>query len=215
MQGELPARLGVLLRRFARRLHGIVGNPGQLGLVFDDQTKIVGRIEQVFLEPGGQRRQLLLDRLEARLFVLGQFRAAQPEIAHFVVDDFLARGGQRFECRGAAQGLEFPKQRQVLRQVGVVGGDLGQILVVHLAQLRAVHHRIQVRNLAPGARQALVGIFQRLHETVPARYPRFCRQPAHQSAVFRQQGIHRRRDVFGFDFGETGQAGKVEQRIHG
>ena len=63
--------------------------------------------------------------------------------------------------------LVFLKQRQVLRQLGVILGDFGQIRVVHLAQFRAIHHHIEMTNLTPRARQMFIGVFKRLHETAP------------------------------------------------
>jgi hypothetical protein len=103
----------------------------------------------------------------------------------------------------------------VLAQFGVVLGDLGQVGVVDLPQFRAVQHRMQVGDLAPGPGQALVGVFHGGDEGLPGGRRGGAAQGFHQGAVLAQQLIHGGRDVFGFDFAVAGQAGEIEQRVHG
>ena len=82
---------------------------------------------------------------------------------------FLPGGRQLRELRGILQRLVLLEQRLVLAELGPVLGDLRQVGVVDLAQLRVVHHRVQVRDLAPGAAEALVRVLERRDELVPGR----------------------------------------------
>src|SRR3990167_10375387 len=65
----------------------------------------------------------------------------------------------------------------------------------------------------PRARQPLVGIFHRHDEALPGRRLTVAEPPRNQRAVFCQQLIDRRRDMFGFDLREARQTGEVEQWI--
>ena len=107
VQGELPARLAIGLgRRFHHGQH-VVRHAGELGGIVDIQREVVGGVEQVFLELGGQLRQFFLHLHEAGLLVGRQLGAAEAEIAQLVVDDLPARGGQRGEIGRAFSALNL------------------------------------------------------------------------------------------------------------
>ncbi len=111
-------------------------------------------------------------------------------------------------------GLVFAKQREVLRQFGVVLGDLGQVGVVHLAQFRRIHHHVEMADLAPGARKVLICVLERLHEIGPRRRRSVAQKLGGQRPISRQQFVHGGSDMFGFDLRKTRQSGKIKQRIH-
>ena len=66
----------------------------------------------------------------------------------------------------AAQRLVLVEQRLVLPELGLVDGDLRQVRVVGVAQLGRRAPRAGA-HLAPGAREALVGVLERRDEVVP------------------------------------------------
>ena len=72
--------------------------------------------------------------------------------------------------------LNFSEQREILSQLGVILGDLRQRRVINLAQFGAVHHRVQMPDRPPGARQAFVGIFHRHDEILPGGLRIVCQQ---------------------------------------
>jgi hypothetical protein len=106
------------------------------------------------------------------------------------------------------------EQGQVLPEFGIELRDLRQILVVHLAQFRTVEHRMQMRHLAPGARQTFIRIVHRLDKCGPGGGR--CRVGGEGGGgpALRQQFINRHGDVFGFDLAVTRQTGKIEQGVH-
>ena len=98
----------------------------------------------------------------------------------------------------------------MLAEFGVVLGDFWQHGVVRFAQLRTVHHRIQVADLTPSAMQAFIGVFQRPDKIIPDRCCGFCRESRDECAIFFQQLVNCRRNLRGFEIGKTGQARKIE-----
>ena len=83
--------------------------------------------------------------------------------------------------RRGADRLELHVQALVLRQLGVVLGDLRQVGVVDLAQLGAVHHRVQMRR--PGPRRATAA---RWHRRAARRSrPRSAHRPRRRAAPAR------------------------------
>lgn len=113
-----------------------------------------------------------------------------------------------------AQRLESCIQAFVLAEFGVVLGDLWQCRIVSLAQFRAVHHGVEMADLAPGAVQAFVGVFQRADKVVPVRRCLVGGDACDQGAVFRQQLVNGRCNVGGFELGKAGQTREIEQGIH-
>ena len=157
-------------------------------------------------------RELFLDRGVARLLVRRQLGAAEAEIAQRVLDDAFWRAVESVcEFGEAASALYFSNKRLVLAELGPVLRDLRQVGVVRLAQLGTVHHGVQVRNLAPGAADALVRVLQRRDEIVPGR----ARSSAALDgrAAVGEQLLHRGRDVLGLDLREARQPGKVQEWI--
>jgi hypothetical protein len=87
-----------------------------------------------------------------------KLRATQAKIAQFVFHDALARRIQESVGGRRLQRLEAFEQLLVLRQLGVVLRDLGQVFVVDFTQFRRIHHRVQMANLSPGPHQLLIGV---------------------------------------------------------
>ncbi len=215
LQGEFPAAGTGRFGRGARGFQYVLGNAGQLVLVVDDERVVVGGVEQVFLELGRQPGQFLLQVEETRLPVVRQFGAAETEVAQLVVDDLPARVGKRGVVGPRLQRLEFLEQTLVLAELGKVDGDLRQVGVVGLAQFRGVHHRMQVRDLAPGAAELFIGVIERGDELLPVGFGGLRHRVFDRGAAFGQQLIDGGRDVFGTDVGKARQAGEIEQGVHG
>ena len=215
MQGEFPAVDTGLLRDFAGRILGVVGQAGQHHFIGDHLAKGVGGVEQVFRELGGQLRKLFHDRLVARLLVFRQLGAAEAEIADFVIDDLPAFGAQRGVFRAGLEGAVFVEQLQVLSEFGVEARYLGQHLVVGLAPGRHIVDRVQVTDHAPGTAEAFQPVGQRTGEVGPSGRGAIVRQAFDQRTAVGEQGFDGGFDVFRLDQVEAGQVGEVEQRIVG
>ena len=100
-------------------------------------------------------------------FRLGQFGAAQAEVAQGVLDDLFARRRQGGVGGAGADRLVFGEQRFVLGQRGPEFGHLGLVVVVGGAQFGRVHHVVEVADHAPGAAQLFGRFFERDDEIVP------------------------------------------------
>jgi hypothetical protein len=109
------------------------------------------------------------------------------------------------------QRLVFLEQRLVLAELGPVLCDLWQVRVVRLAQRRVVHHRVQVRDLAPRAADALVRILERTDEFVPAGF-RVQRCGGSRPSIG-EQLLDGRRYVLGLDLLELRKTGKIKQGV--
>ncbi len=213
VQGEFPACLAIHFGGLTRHLQCIGGNARQFGFVLDKEGKRIGGVEQVFLEFGGESGEFFLNGLETGLFLCRQIGAAEDEVAQLVFHDLFLRRSQRRKYRRSLERLEFVEQALVLRQVGIKGGEVGQVGVVDLAQFRPVGHGVEVGNLAPGTRKLLVGIFHRAHEIFPFWRCGVGYQLLYQRAVTGDQLFHRRGDMRRLDIGKARQAGEIEQRI--
>src|SRR3954469_19058449 len=97
MQREFPAFATGRLRRFMRGLEHIRRYAGQLRWIGYDMRERVRRIEQVVAEAGGNLREAFAYRHETCLLVVGQFGAAQSEVAQLIFDDALLCDRERFE----------------------------------------------------------------------------------------------------------------------
>src|SRR5207244_1295660 len=208
---HLPAALAVLLCRLARRVEHVGRNAADAFLI-DHDGKRLGRIEQVLGEAAAGARQLFLDGGEARLFLRRQLGAAQAKVAQRILDDALSRLGQGGKLRRGGERLVLVEQCLVLAELGPVLRDLRQVGVVHIAQLRAVEHGVQVRHLAPGAADAFVRILERRDEAFPGHQR--TRDALDGGAAFGEQLVDRRRDVLGFELRESRQSGEVQEWIH-
>ena len=206
MQRELPARLAVLLRRFARRGQHVRWDAGDARLIDHDRERL-GRIQQVFREAAAELRELLLDGGEARLLAGRELRAAEAEVAQRVVDDPAPRGAERRIFGRVRERLVFVEQRLVLPEFRPVLGELRQVGVVRLAQLGTVQHRVQVRDLPPGAADVLVRVLERRDECVPGDRRR--EHALDGGAAFGEQCVYRRGDVLGPELREARQSGEI------
>ena len=212
--GFVLTRLTLCLRRFARRVLHVLRHAGQALLVLDKKRKRIGRIEHVFRKFGTQFRQFFGNRLEAKLLVFCQIGTGQSEVAQLVVDDPAPRNGQKSESRCGFQRFVLAEQREVLAQVSPVFADLRQVVVVGVAQFRAVDDGVQMAHRAPGARQLFIRVFERRDEIVPG-VAAVGSDLCDGRAARRDELIHRRCDVSGVDFGEARQARKIQQRVGG
>jgi len=97
---------------------------------------------------------LLLQRLEARLGVVGQLGTAQPEVAQLVVDQAAPGGLERRMLGSRGKRLVALEQTPVLAELGEERGDGGQVAVVGVAQRRRADDGVEVRGRAPGALEA-------------------------------------------------------------
>ena len=183
-------------------------------LVLDEKRKRIGRIEHVLRKFRTQFRQFFGNRFEAKLLVFCQIGTGQSEVAQLVVDDPAPRDGQKSESRCGFQRFVLAEQREVLAQVSPVFADLRQVVVVGVAQFRAVDDGVQMAHRAPGARQLFVRVFERRDEVVPG-VARAGGDLRNSRAARRDEMIHRRGDVFGANVGEARQGGKIQQRVGG
>jgi hypothetical protein len=173
----------------------------------------VGGVEQVLGELGGELGLLFLDFLEARLLRVGQLGAGEAEVAQRVLEDALAHRRQGGELGAVVQGLVLLEQREVLPDLGIEARDLGQHRVVGLAPLGHVEHAVQVADHAPGAAEALAGLFHRCDEAVPARGRGVGGEAFDERTILVDEAADRGLDVLGPDVGEARHAGEVEQGI--
>ena len=178
MQDELPSGPAVLLRCRARGLEHVVRDPGERRALLDVHREGVGRIERVLGELGRELRRLFLDFGVALLLLGRKLRPGEPEVADLVLDDLLLRARQPFELGSGAQRLVLLEEGEVLPERGPVLHDLRLVLLVRLAQLRRVEHRVQVADDAPGAPEPLVRVLERLRETRPGRRRLGLREPS-------------------------------------
>ena len=169
LQRELAPFAAVLRGRRAGCLLEILGQARQFRRVAHVLGERVGGIEDVFLEAGAQCGKLFLQRLEPCLVAGRELRAAQAKVAQAVVDEAPARGAERGVGRGGTQRLEPLVEPLVLALLGEILRHARQGRVVRIAKRRRVDHVVEVCHLAPGARQALVGVLDRLNERVPCR----------------------------------------------
>ncbi len=167
VQGELPAALAIGLRRLGRRFEHVLRDALHFIGIHDEVGKGIGGIEQVVAEPRGQRRELLRELHVAGALGLGQLGAAETKIPQLVLQDFFLLDSESLELRRSTQRLEFPEEPLIGRQLREVLREFREVAVVGVAQLRAVHHGVQMPDLSPGTVEALVGIVQGPHETLP------------------------------------------------
>ncbi len=210
VQRELPPVLAVFLRGLARRLQDIVWNSTNPRFVDHDRICVRG-IQQIFRKLRRKPGELFLNRGIAALLVRGQLGAAQAEVAQGILDNLLPRRAKRGKLARLVQRLVFLEQRLVLAELGPVLRDLRQVGVVGLAQRRVVHHRVQVRHLAPGAADALVCVLERPDEIVPVGFR--AQRGGGGGAAIGEQLLDRGRYVLGLDLLELRKTGKIKKRI--
>ena len=170
---ELPAVAAVGLRALARFRHDVVGNAGELARVVDVERLLVGGVEHVVVERRRQRRELLLDRLEARL---PRRRAARRRPA----GSREARCRRRWRCaassdakaRDAASARYFAYSRSSWPSSAWNDADLRQVAVVGVADRRRVDDRVHVAQRAPRAVEPVERVGDRLGDGRPRRRAR-------------------------------------------
>ena len=214
VQRELPAGLAVGFGGGARGGHDVFRKAQEFLLGRREMRECVRRVEHVVAELRRQFRQAFGDGLEAGLGGGVQLGATEAEVPQAVVDDALPRGRQRTERGAGAKRLVLAIEPLVLRQLGAVLRELRQVRVVDLAQRRAVHHGVHVRDLAPGAIETLVGILEGLDEVVPRGFGDVGRDAIDERAVLREELVDGRGDEPGGEFGIARQVGEIEQWIH-
>jgi hypothetical protein len=128
-----------------------VRQPGELGLVGQEQLEGVRRVERVVREAGVQLRELHADLLHALLRVGRQVGAGAAELAQRLLQVAPSHAAQRPGLVGLREFAHRAPEPVVQWQLRVESRELGQDGVVRLAQLRRVHHRDQVRDRADHA----------------------------------------------------------------
>ena len=213
VQREFPAGIAIGFGRGARVGEHGIGHACQLVPVGDVERPIVGRIEHVVVESRRQLGQLIVDGLEARLFARGQLGAAQPEVAQFIGHGPSFRRiepDERWRCG------EFPvtvKQPEILRQVGVECGDLGQIGVVGPAPFGCARDGIEMSDHAPRAIESIEWLCQRLGHVVPGCRTGIQDDGVHRGTRVADQAVDCGRYVPDADRVKAGRARKIEQRV--
>ncbi len=201
--------LGVALRRHA----------GEQAFVADLLAEGLHRIHQIFFELALQLGQPHGDFLVARLFLGRQGDAGEAEVAQRVFHHFLARGRESGEAGLLLEALVGVEQSFVLRHLQAVFGDLGQAGVEGLAPVGGGDDAEQVRHRAPGARDAIAHVFQRLDQALPARLARRGEQGLQRLAIVGEDAVDRCFGMFRPDLVESregaGRGGGEQGIFHG
>jgi len=213
VQREFPAVVAILLGCLGRGLAGVVGQAGQFGLVAHQFGKGVGGVEQVFREFGRKLRKFLRNRLEARLLIVAQLRAGEPEIANLVVDDALPGWRKPGVFSAPGDCLVRGEELEVLTEFGIEARDFGEHAVIRLAPFGDVIDGVQMADNSPRARQRFEAVTQRCREAVPGRCGAFRGQPHDQRAAVVEKLADSRLHVARHNGVEARQAGQVKQRV--
>ena len=213
VQQELPPGQTVLLRRSARGLEHVLGNARERRALLDVYCERIGGVERVLGELRRELRRFVLDLGVALLPVGRELRPRKPEVADLVVDDLRLRAREPRELRSGAQRLVLLEECEVVAERGPVLDDLRLVLLVRLAQLRRVEHRVQVPDHAPGAPEPLVRVLERLRELGPRGRRLGPRELVDQRPVVGEQLVDRGRDVLRLHRGEARQAREIEKRV--
>jgi len=158
-----------------------------------------------------QLRELEHDRLEALLAPGIESDACQPEVADLMLEDLAL---SRSELRSLALG-----DREIgaiesftLREVCLVIRQKRQSGIVSLAQLRGVHHRVEMTHRRPHSRQAVLHLLERLDERCKCRV-RERLELRDSDAVLIEYRAHRGLHVLGANVGKGGQRAAGKERI--
>jgi hypothetical protein len=208
---EDPAGLPALARAPLRLLHQHVVQTAQLGGVTHVPAPGVGGVQHVFLEARLQLRELEHRRLEALLAIDRQPHTGEAEVAHGVLDHPSLHRRELAPLL-VGDGAVGAEQRLALRQIRLVGRQQWQAGVVAAAQAFGIEDRVQVAHRRPGARHAVVQLFQRLDECGEGG-PGERRQLIDARAVLAEHLAHGGLDVLGTDLQELRQGIRIEQGI--
>ena len=141
----------------------------------------------------------------------GQRDAAEPKIAQRVGDELPFDGLRRIDA--LLQGAEVAVQRLVLAELGAELGDQREAAIERLAQRRARHDGIHVRDRTPNAVDLGADV---LEAAEPVEIGRGHVLGGDERApLLGEQLAHGGLDVLGFDGRELGQRVRYEQRIRG
>ena len=136
----------------------------------------------------------------------GQRDAAEPKIAQRVGDELPFDGLRRIDA--LLQGAEVAVQRLVLAELGAELSDQGEAAIERLAQRRARHDRIHVRDRTPNAVDLGADALQAA-EPVEIGGGHVLGGDEH-APLLGEQLAHRGFDVLGFDGRELGQRVRYE-----
>ena len=213
VQREQPAALARLGGGLGRERERGIRQAGQFGLAGDRFLPGPGRVQQVFLKPGLQPGEFLLNNFVARLVLGAEIDPGQAEIAQGVIDDLLPGGAERGK-RGAVRDLLVSlKQGLILPEQGGMVREFGQAGVIGRAQCLVVGDRMQMVGRPPGPVKPLIQVFQRLYKIIPVAPARIFEQGLDARAVLGQALINGRFNVGGADGGKAGQPRGIQQWI--
>jgi hypothetical protein len=155
LQREAPALHPLALRAFPRAGDGRGRQPGQVGLVGEDEFEGVGRVQDVLRELGGDPRQLDVDLLQPFLAGGFQIGAVTAEGVDGLVQEAPPGARESRGRRAGGVGLDVIPQAGVQRNAGVEGADLGLRGVEGGAQFGVSGDAFQVAHHTHGPIQRL------------------------------------------------------------
>ena len=139
-----------------------VGEPGEIGLVLDDELELVRFLEEVLLELEPEDRELLVDLGELRLVARAQIRAAADEVAVRLLEEPLLLLVQVELVPPVVDGLDAREELLVEEDLVVVRGlnrrDLLRDPLQLVARVRGAHAPEDVVD----AREEIAARFERL-----------------------------------------------------
>ena len=165
----------------------------------------MGGVQQVFFKARLQLREFLLQFPVPVLFRLFQVYARKVKVAQSIVDDLLPGHVKPCIFLALHQGFASAEQVFILTQFRVMVGHFRNTGIIGAAQCFVICNRMQVAHGGPGALQLVVLFFQGLEQRFPGMLAWFFQQGPQQVAVFFQQLIDGRLNMFRPDAAERRQ----------
>ncbi len=211
IEPQAPAFEAALGRQRGRAIEHELRQARERGAIGLAVLERVGRIHDVLLELRLLGGELLHDLLESLPRRSGQRDAAEPKISQRVGDELPFDGLRRIDA--LLQGAEVAVQRLVLAELRAELGDQREAAIERLAQRRARHDRVHVRDRTPNAVDLGADA---LEAAEPVEIGRGHALGGDEHApLLGEQLAHRGLDVLGLDGRELGQRVRYEQRIRG
>ena len=206
IEPQAPAFEAALGRQRGRPIEHELRQARERGAIGLAVLERIGRIHDVLLELRLLGGELLHDLFESLPRCSGQRDAAEPKIAQRVGDELPFDGLRRIDA--LLQRAEVAVQRLVLAELGAELGDQREAAIERLAQRRARHDRIHVRDRTPNAVDLGADA---LEAAEPVEIGRGHVLGGDEHApLLGEQLAHRGLDVLGFDGRELGQRVRYE-----
>ena len=170
IQGDHIAVQILLLCCLPGAIECALRNTRQLFHIGDVLEPVLGGIQNVVAETVGELRQLHRQIGVLLFLFLGQIDATEVEVPQGVVHGFTLCLAEFIVLVACCQLLVSLAEFSILAQLGAVLGELFQAVLVHLAQVVAVHHTVQVGNHRPGSFQPVFGCLHRLRQGFPGGF---------------------------------------------